>query len=109
MTSTIAEPETRPTEPPTDPIGPDEPTEPPAEPQGAPHAMRVVDGTGDTKIEWDVNNPAEVDAARAVYAKLVTNGQHRAFRMDRGEPGEQMDEFDPQAREILITGALQGG
>lgn len=105
MTSTIAEPETRPTEPPT---GPDEPTEPPAEPQTV-HTMRVVDGTGDTKIEWDVNNPAEVDAAREVYAKLVIRGQHRAFRMDRGERGEQMDAFDPQAREILITGALQGG
>ena len=75
-----------------------------------PNSMRVMGQKGDTKTMWDPNNPAEVEAARDQFNKLVRDKQFLAFRVTGpGEKGEQIREFDPQAGSIIIAPPMAGG
>jgi hypothetical protein len=72
--------------------------------------LTVMTGThGDTKITWNRNNTAEVEAARAHFRTLRAKN-HLAFRMTRsGDRGTQIEDFDERAEEILMVPPSVGG
>jgi len=72
-------------------------------------AMAVMDKTGDSKVTWDPNQPAEVEAARAQFDVLKKKG-YSAFRMGADDQqGARMQDFDPAARRIIFVPQMQGG
>ena len=71
--------------------------------------LEAMDLTGDTKVHWDSSKPAEVEAARASYDSLKRKG-YSAFKLNAdGSTGEQIREFDPSAKRILMTPQMAGG
>ena len=70
----------------------------------------VMDLTGDTKHMWDKTKPVEVDAAREMFKSLRSKG-YLAYKVfgEKGDKGETLTEFDPNAGAIIFSPALQGG
>ncbi len=64
---------------------------------------------GDVKMLWDSERPDEVDLARRQFSAALTKGM-AAFKVTRkGEKGERITQFDPEAEAIILAPALQGG
>lgn len=73
------------------------------------HVMRIADRTGDTVVEWEVDNKAQVQAAQEQFEALVKQGhQAYAFKV-AGQDGEVATAFDPQAAEIIVMPRAVGG
>lgn len=73
------------------------------------HEMCVLDDTGDTKIIWDSDKPEEVAAARETFDKLKAKG-YLAYSVDKkGEKGEVIRKFDPDAEKIILAPQTIGG
>lgn len=71
--------------------------------------LSVLDHTGDTRIEWDEESPAEVAAAEEHFKTMLKKG-YLAYTVDRqGGRGQQIREFDRTAERIIMSPALQGG
>ena len=71
--------------------------------------MKIMDGTGHTTRKWDGSDPASVLTTSELFNKLTELGQ-RAFQADTpGGTATLTKEFDPNAAEIVMTPALQGG
>jgi hypothetical protein len=71
--------------------------------------MAVMDATGDSKQIWDINNPDEVEVARAAFNALKAKG-YSAFHVKAdGEAGTRMDTFEPTAGKLIMVPALKGG
>ena len=78
--------------------------------------MSTLDVSGDSRHIWDRGNEAEVAAARALFDALTKpksrGGQgHLAYRAvgKRGDQGEQLREFDPDAERIIFVPQIVGG
>lgn len=72
--------------------------------------LRHLSPEGDTELSWDPTSPVETEVARKAFSGLRTKG-YLAYRLnDEGEHhGEQIREFDPLARAIVMVPPLQGG
>lgn len=71
--------------------------------------MNVLDNNGHTSIKWDTDNTDEVATAKAAFQALREKG-YRAFLVGRfGRQGERLDDFDPDAGEIMMVPQLRGG
>jgi hypothetical protein len=71
--------------------------------------MRVMGGRGDTKLMWDPNRPTEVENARKTFDEMKKKG-YLAYSVKRkGEPGEVVRTFDPDAGKIILAPAMAGG
>lgn len=71
--------------------------------------IRVMDHTGDTKIIWDSEKPAEVEAARKTFDEL-TGKKYKAYSVKKdGEQGEIITKFDPNAEKIILAPQMRGG
>jgi len=71
--------------------------------------MSVLGKEGDTKVIWDSDQQAEVDAARAQFDALKKEG-YAAFNVKKdGEKGSVMKEFDPDAEKIIMALPVVGG
>lgn len=71
--------------------------------------MEVLDGTGDSKLQWDPNVPAEVADAKVQFDSLKAKG-YDAFRVGaKGEPGDKLKEFDPAAAQMIMVPRMVGG
>ena len=78
--------------------------------------LRVLNGRGDTSIQWDrdrlaANDPdavAAVAEAERIFARARAGGA-MAFRVRPGAPAERIDEFDATAQEVLVIPAMVGG
>ena len=78
--------------------------------------LRVLNGRGDTSIQWDrdrlaANDPEAVAAvaeAERIFARARASGA-LAFRVRPGVPAERIEEFDPSAQEVLVIPAMVGG
>jgi hypothetical protein len=69
----------------------------------------ILDGTGDTRIQWDKRNPAEVAHAKKRFDELKANG-YLAYEVGRrGGQGEVMDVFDPSVERIILNAPMVGG
>jgi len=71
--------------------------------------LSVLDRTGDTKIMWDSAQDAEVDAARATFDDLKKKGYLAYSVNKKGDKGEVMKKFDPDAERIIMAPPLVGG
>lgn len=69
-----------------------------------------LDRSGDVRHMWDKNNEDEVEAAEALFDRLRESG-HIAYRAvgKKGEKGEVIREFDPEAERIIMVKQLVGG
>lgn len=71
--------------------------------------MSVTGRPGDTKMTWDPENADEVAAARKHFNELRAK-QMLAFSVQKnGTKGEQIHEFDPEAKAIIMTPRISGG
>lgn len=71
--------------------------------------MRVMDGSGDTKIIWDSGNPDEVANARRTFDDLLAK-RYLAFSVTKlGNKGEQIRKFDADAEKLIMVPQLKGG
>lgn len=72
--------------------------------------LAVMDKSGDTKTIWDKDNPAEVEAARAMFDKLKGEKKYIAYSVKAdGKKGEVMQAFDAAAEKIIMAPPMVGG
>lgn len=71
--------------------------------------MAILDATGDTKVIWDPHNPDEVAAAKAQFDTLKKKGFIAYTVNKKGDKGEVIREFDPNAEKIILSPPLAGG
>ncbi len=78
-------------------------------PSDATGHMAVMGKDGDTKFFWNSKSQEQVEAAREVFTEHRRKG-YLAFHMSaKGDQGEQMTAFDPEAGSILFIPQMQGG
>ncbi len=73
--------------------------------------MRLLDGTGDTLVDWDVEDAAAVREAEALFARLATE-RRIPFARRAGAAAadaERIDRFEPDAEEIIWVRPVAGG
>jgi len=78
--------------------------------------LRILNGRGDTSVQWDRDGVAAGDPealaavaeAQRIFAQARAGGAV-AFRFRAGKPAERLDTFDPTASEGLIIPAMVGG
>lgn len=74
-----------------------------------PKELIILDQTGDTKIIWDPEKPDEVEHARETFNKLKKKG-YLAYSVNRkGDKGEVLREFDPEAEKMILAPQTVGG
>ncbi len=72
-------------------------------------SLHVLDHTGDSRIEWDPNVPADVELARKAF-DAAKDKKMLIYKTRRdGSRGEQIKEFDPRAERIVATPQTVGG
>jgi hypothetical protein len=73
------------------------------------HVLKELNHKGDTRIQWDPDDPNSVEQARRTFNELKKKG-YAAFRVNRkGDKGETMKEFDPEALSITMSPPQAGG
>jgi len=71
------------------------------------HLLRILDQTGDTKVQFD---PADADAVRDIEARFAALMQRNFVAFDVSEhPGRILTRFDPNAKEIIVSPRFAGG
>lgn len=75
------------------------------------HTMQIVGREGHTTTAWDPANPAEVEAARAMFEAMTSRSPpYRAFYVGkRGQQGSRMESFDPAAEQMVLVPQVVGG
>ncbi len=69
----------------------------------------VMDGSGDTRHEFDISDLASIATAEERFRKLTGQG-FRAVALGTNEgPGELIDKFDPKVERTLFIPQLKGG
>jgi len=69
----------------------------------------ILDESGDSRIQWDRNDPAQVAAARARFDELKAK-RYLAYKVDAsGGQGEVLHAFDPDAERIILHSQMVGG
>ena len=74
------------------------------------HYLAITDHTGDSKIMWSKDNQDEIDVARRTFNDMKAKG-YGCFKVvgKKGEAGEQVDSFDPNAERYIFTKPMAGG
>ncbi len=72
--------------------------------------LRIMDPrAGDTKLTWDTANRDEVEAARTMFNDLRQK-RFMAYRVDeKGDKGEVIRQFDPEAGLLIMAPPMVGG
>jgi hypothetical protein len=74
---------------------------------GKTHMLRILDRSGDTQLTYD---PDEDTAVRDVEARFIALMEKGFVAFDVStQPGRIMTNFDPNAREIIISPRFAGG
>jgi hypothetical protein len=74
--------------------------------------LRVLDSTGDTVLDWDVEDNEAVREAERLFRHLVDDECRMAFARPAdgtAADAELIRAFDPSAEEILMVKPIQGG
>lgn len=71
--------------------------------------MRLMNQRGDTRVMWDPNRPDEVAAARKQFDELKGKGYLAYSVKKKGDPGEMIRTFDPDAGKIILAPPQAGG
>jgi hypothetical protein len=65
--------------------------------------LAIMDPSGDTKVMWDSDNKDEVETAKETFLKLKKKGYIAYTVKGKGEKGEIMKDFDPNAERIVMV------
>ena len=71
--------------------------------------MRIMDGTGDTKIIWDESKKVEVDNAKNTFDDLKKKGYLAYTVEDDGKAGEVVNKFNKKLGMIILAPPMSGG
>jgi hypothetical protein len=71
--------------------------------------LEVLGNGGDTKIEWDPNDPDSVAKARAEFEAISTGRGMRIMRIDGEDSNTAVTEFDPTEGRYVAIPNLVGG
>lgn len=78
--------------------------------------LRVISSRGDDRVQWNEQDAqagdsvaiAAIQEAERIFAKERTKGA-TAFRVVEGKPAERLEQFDPQAKQIILVPRVVGG
>ena len=78
--------------------------------------LRLISKRGDDRLLWSVEEALAGDAqaqaalqeAERIFAKERARGA-TAFRVEPGKPSERVEQFDPQAQQIVMVPRVVGG
>jgi hypothetical protein len=72
--------------------------------------FEVMGTSGHVEHKWDKTKTVEVDAARTLFNKLISE-RYTAYKMNPKDnsKGDQVKEFDPEAGAYVFHPALAGG
>lgn len=71
--------------------------------------LHVMDEGGDTKIVWDKDVPAEVEAARELFDKMKGK-KYLAYSVKKGGKKDQViGGFDADAEKLIMAPMMKGG
>jgi len=78
--------------------------------------LRVISKRGDDRVHWaeqdalagDAEALAAIREAERIFAHERARGA-TAFRVEPGKPVERLEQFDPQASEIIMVPKVAGG
>lgn len=74
------------------------------------HQMHRLDNSGDSRIEWDPDEDAEVTAAQEMFKQNMKIDGMRAYELDKnGERGKEIKRFNPNAAKIILVPRIAGG
>jgi transketolase N-terminal domain/subunit len=82
--------------------------EPAVASEGYTGVMHILDGTGDTKIQWSKDNTEEVENARATFDRLRSQG-YAAYSVKGKKKNEVLSAFDPEVESMILAPAMVGG
>ena len=69
----------------------------------------VLDGSGDTRHEFDVSDLASITSAEMRFRELTGKGFRAVALGKNGGPDELIDTFDPKIEQTLFIPQLRGG
>jgi hypothetical protein len=78
--------------------------------------LRVISKRGDDRVQWNEQDAQAGDAeaiaaireAERIFAHERARGT-TAFRLETGKPAERIEQFDPQAEQIILVPRVVGG
>jgi hypothetical protein len=78
--------------------------------------IRVISKRGDDRVHWneqdalagDAEANAAIREAESIFARERARGAS-AYRLEAGKPVERLEQFDPQAAQIIIVPRVAGG
>ncbi|HEX6557269.1 MAG TPA: hypothetical protein VF026_31185 [Ktedonobacteraceae bacterium] len=78
--------------------------------------LRIISKRGDDRLIWNAEEALDGDAqaqaalqeAERIFAKERAKGA-TAFRVEPGKPIERVEQFDPQAQQIVMVPRVVGG
>jgi hypothetical protein len=71
--------------------------------------LRRMGRQGDIPTQWEIDDEGSVREAQKHFDEMIGKGG-LAFKFDKdGGEGEQIDAFDPNAKEIIVTPRIAGG
>ena len=78
--------------------------------------LRIISKRGDDRLTWnaeealagDAQAQAALQEAERIFAKERAKGA-TAFRVEPGHPIERVEQFDPQAQQIVMVPRVVGG
>jgi hypothetical protein len=78
--------------------------------------LRVISKHGDDRVQWneqdaragDAEAMAAIREAERIFAQERARGAS-AFRVEAGKPAERVEQFDPQAEQIILVPRVVGG
>ncbi len=78
--------------------------------------VRVICKRGDDRLHWneqdalagDAEAMAAIREAERIFARARARGE-TAYRVEAGKPVERLEQFDPQAAQIIMVPRVVGG
>jgi hypothetical protein len=71
--------------------------------------LRILNGSGDTKIIWNSDKQAEVDVAERTFDELKKKG-YSAFSVKKnGDKDKLITKFEADAEKIILIPPMSGG
>jgi hypothetical protein len=74
---------------------------------GRTHILRILDHHGDTQLEFNPEEKTKVRDVEARFKDLMQRG-FVAFDVST-QPGKVITDFDPNAKEVIVTPRFAGG
>lgn len=78
--------------------------------------LRMISKRGDDRVQWNEQDAQAGDAealaaireAERIFAQERARGA-TAFRVDTGKPAQRIEQFDPQAEQVILVPRVVGG